>query len=176
MAFDQFDNNKSITGINVTPLVDITLVLLIIFMVTTTYIVDPSLKVDLPKSSAGDETKPSTLSVVLTRQNELYLNGQRTTEWTLGEYIASEVSKKPDLQAVISADTELPYGRVVRLITLVKNRGVRRYALNIEYTTAPQPTSAEPGSPPEPSAKPVEVEGEADQPAPSSDLDGTLAP
>ena len=174
MGFDQFDKPKNITGINVTPLVDITLVLLIIFMVTTTYIVDPSLKVDLPKSSAGDETKPSTLSVVLTRQNDLYLNGQRTTELALGEYIASEVSKKPDLQAVISADTELPYGRVVRLITLVKTRGVRRYALNIEYTTAPQPKPPPPDLHPEPSTEPVE--GETDKPAPSSDLGGTLAP
>jgi biopolymer transport protein TolR len=166
MGFDQFDKPKNITGINVTPLVDITLVLLIIFMVTTTYIVDPSLKVDLPKAATGDETRPSTLSVVLTRQNELYLNGQRTTEKALGEYIVVEVSKNPDLQAVISADTELAYGRVVRLIDQIKGHGVRRYALNIKYV----------GRPVEPSTLPVEIDSEPELPAPSSTTEGDPAP
>ena len=105
MAFDQFDDDQAITGINVTPLVDITLVLLIIFMVTTSYIVNPSIKVDLPRATTGDKTKPSTLSVVLTRSQEIYLNGKRTTEAALVSHVREEIADNPDLQAVISADT-----------------------------------------------------------------------
>ncbi len=132
MGFDQFDRQRAITGINVTPLVDITLVLLIIFMVTTTYIVDPSIKVDLPRADTGDETRPSTLSVVLTRQGELFLNGQPTSEAALDAYVRRAVGENPDLQAIISADTALRYGRVVRLLDRIKANGVRRYALNIK--------------------------------------------
>jgi biopolymer transport protein ExbD len=133
MAFDQFEDDQAITGINVTPLVDITLVLLIIFMVTTSYIVHPSIKVDLPRAATGEKTKPSTVSVVLTRSGEIYLNGKRTTEAALVNHVREKIADDPDLQAVISADTALVYGRVVWLIDLVKQLGVRKYALNIQY-------------------------------------------
>jgi biopolymer transport protein ExbD len=133
MGFDQFERNDAITSINVTPLVDITLVLLIIFMVTTTYIVQPSIKVELPRAATGEKTKRSTLSIVLTRQEQLYLNGQRTTAEALVQEVRREVVQNPNVQAVISADTMLAYGRVVWLIDLVKQLGVRRYALNIKY-------------------------------------------
>ena len=133
MAFDQFEDDQAITGINVIPLVDITLVLLIIFMVTTSYIVHPSIKVDLPRAATGEKTKPSTVSVVLTRSGELYLNGKLTTKAALVNHVREEIAENPDLQAVISADTTLVYGRVVWLIDLVKQLGVRRYALNIQY-------------------------------------------
>jgi len=133
MGFDQFENDEAITGINVTPLVDITLVLLIIFMVTTSYIVNPSIKVDLPRAATGEKTRPSTVSVVLTRTGEIYLNGKRTTEAALVNHVREEIAGNPDLQVVISADTALEYGRVVWLIDLVKQLGVRKYALNIQY-------------------------------------------
>jgi biopolymer transport protein ExbD len=133
MAFDQFERNEAINSINVTPLVDVTLVLLIIFMVTTTYIVQPSIKVDLPQAATGEKTKRSQISIVLTRQEELYLNGERTTAEELQNHIRQSVMDDPDVQAVISADTMLVYGQVIWLIDLVKQLGVRKYALNIKY-------------------------------------------
>jgi biopolymer transport protein ExbD len=133
MGFDQFDHDESITAINVTPLVDITLVLLIIFMVTTTYIVRPSIKVELPRAASAEKTKRSTVSIVLTRRDELYLNGERTTTQALEAHVRAEVADNPHVQAVISADRRLAYGRVIWLIDLVKQLGVRRYALNIKY-------------------------------------------
>jgi len=138
-GFDQFDREEAITGINVTPLVDITLVLLIIFMVTTTYIVKPSIKVDLPRASTGEKTKRSTISVVLTRQEQLFLNGERTNAEALEAHVEREVAGNPDVQAVISADTRLVYGRVIRLIDLIKRAGVRKYALNIKYVDEEEP-------------------------------------
>ena len=135
MATELHDDEEAITGINVTPLVDITLVLLIIFMVTTSYIVKAAIEVDLPKAATGRETQPTTLSVTLTRQGDLYLNERPTSEEDLATHVRTELNHNPNLQALISADTELPYGRVVWLIDLIKQLGVRRYALNVAYRT-----------------------------------------
>ena len=133
MASAWTDEEEAITGINVTPLVDVTLVLLIIFMVTTSYIVKASIEVDLPKAATARETRPSSLSVVLTRQGGLYLNDRPTTEEGLARHVREEVAANPDVQVLIGADTELAYGRVVGLIDLIKQSGVRRYALNVAY-------------------------------------------
>ena len=139
MATEQHDDDDAITGINVTPLVDITLVLLIIFMVTTSYIVKAAIEVDLPKAATGRETKPTTLAVTLTRQGDLYLNERPTSAEDLTAHVRAELESNPELQALISADTELPYGRVVWLIDLIKQLGVRRYALNVAYRTPETP-------------------------------------
>lgn len=138
-GFDQHDDGDAITGINVTPLVDITLVLLIVFMVTTSYIVNPSIKVDLPKAQSGEKTDRSLLSIVLDRQGVLHLNGRRIDESGLRAAVKAEVDKDPRVQAVISADTMLLYGKVVGLIDLIKRQGVRRYALNIRFSDEPGP-------------------------------------
>ena len=140
MATEQRDDEEdAITGINVTPLVDITLVLLIIFMVTTSYIVKAAIEVDLPKAATGHDTQPTSVSVTMTRQGDLYLNERPTSEETLTAHIRTELKRDPNLQALISADTELPYGRVVWLIDLIKQLGVRRYALNVAYRTPETP-------------------------------------
>ena len=133
MAIEQHDDEDAITGINVTPLVDITLVLLIVFMVTTSYIVKASIEVDLPKAATGHQTQPTTLAITLTRQGDLYLNEHPTSEQALATHVRTELNRNSNLQALISADTELPYGRVIWLIDLIKQLGVRRYALNVAY-------------------------------------------
>jgi len=133
MATAWSDDEEAITGINVTPLVDVTLVLLIIFMVTTSYIVKAAIEVDLPQAATARESRPSSLSVVLTRQGQLYLNDRVTTEEQLVAALRSGVEANPDIQVLIGADTSLEYGRVVGLIDLIKQHGVRRYALNVAY-------------------------------------------
>ena len=73
------DDDEGIVDINVTPLVDVMLVLLIIFMVASAYIVKPSIEVDLPKAATGGETLDTTLSVIVTDSGKLFLNGEPTT-------------------------------------------------------------------------------------------------
>lgn len=133
MATAWSDEEEGITGINVTPLVDVTLVLLIIFMVTTSYIVKASIEIDLPKAATARESRPASLAVTLTRQGVLYLNDRPTSQENLATHVRAEVAANPDVQVLIAADTELPYGRVVGLIDLIKQSGVRRYALNVAY-------------------------------------------
>src|ERR1041384_5523841 len=85
------DSGQIIAGINVTPLVDITLVLLIIFMVTTTYIVNPSIKVDLPKAASGTDQTKTTLGLTLVKDGTLYLNGERSSDAAVVRYIGAEL-------------------------------------------------------------------------------------
>jgi biopolymer transport protein ExbD len=140
-AFQDDDAVRMITDINVTPLVDITLVLLIIFMVTTSYIVNPTIKVDLPKAATGSEQTRTTLGLTLTKEGKLYLNGVSTTDEQITRTIAEELPKKPDLQAIIAADKVVSHGQVVHLIDLVRRAGIRRFAINVD-SEAPSTSSS----------------------------------
>ena len=129
----------SITDINVTPLVDITLVLLIIFMVTAPMIANnPSIKVELPKAATGDETLKTTLALTLTREAtggySLYANGEKTDETKVKTMIPDMLAKNKDLQAIIAADKGISYGDVVHIVDLVKSLGVHKFALNTDPT------------------------------------------
>jgi biopolymer transport protein ExbD len=138
--FEDDDSARMITDINVTPLVDITLVLLIIFMVTTTYIVNPTIKVDLPKAATGTEQSRTTLGLTLDKQGALYLNGERSDDAAVTRYIAAELPKNPELQAIIAADKIVPHGSVVHIIDLVKRAGVRKFAINVDGSAVALPT------------------------------------
>jgi biopolymer transport protein TolR len=131
-AFDDDDSGRMITEINVTPLVDIVLVLLIIFMVTATYIVNPTIKVDLPKAATGTDQTRTTLALTLDRTGALYLNGEKSDEAAVTRFIGAELPKNADLQAIIAADKIVSHGQVVRVIDLVKRAGVRKFAINVE--------------------------------------------
>jgi biopolymer transport protein ExbD len=126
------DDNQMIVGINVTPLVDITLVLLIIFMVTASYIVNPAIKVDLPKAASGSEQTKTTLAVTISKDGTVYLNGERSSDARIVDYIHGELPKNPDLQAIIAADKIVSHGDVIHIIDLVKRSGVHRFALNVD--------------------------------------------
>jgi biopolymer transport protein ExbD len=132
VASQQQNDDDIITAINITPLVDVVLVLLIIFMVTATFIVTPSIKVDLPKAATGDSTPSSNLSLVLDKDGKLYLNGQPATEDEVKAFIQKEMGEKKQVQAIISADTSVAHGSVIHLIDLVKTEGVTKFAINVE--------------------------------------------
>ena len=134
---DDEGGSGAITDINVTPLVDITLVLLIIFMVTAPMIVNnPSIKVELPKAATGDETLKSTLALTLSRDADgsvtLYANGEKTTEKAVEAMIPDMLAKNKELQAIIAADRGIAYGEVVHIVDLVKALGVHKFALNTD--------------------------------------------
>ena len=131
MAGGARDDDDLISDINVTPFVDITLVLLIIFMVTATYIVSRAIPVDLPKASSGEDIT-TTLALTLTKNGDLYLDGRKVAENDVKRAIASARRGNRDTRAVIAADREVTHGRVVHIIDLVRREGVSRFAINIE--------------------------------------------
>ncbi len=126
------DEDDLISGINVTPLVDVVLVLLIIFMVTATYIVRASIEVTLPRAAHGGESTGSVLSVVLTREGELFLDGVRRSEAELESRTRAAVARDGDTRVVISADRGALHGSVVRIIDIVKGAGAARFAIHVE--------------------------------------------
>ncbi len=126
------DDDDFISGINVTPLVDIVLVLLIIFMVTATYIVRASIEVNLPRAAHGGELTGVVLSVVLTKDGEIFLDGVRRSEEELVSRTREAVARDAEARAVISADRSALHGTVVRVIDLVKGAGVSRFAIHVE--------------------------------------------
>ncbi len=132
------DSDDVISDINVTPLVDIMLCLLVIFMVTTSYVVADSLKVDLPEAATGDSTEPSVVMITFTVEKDtgarqLFLNGEKSDETKLRAHIKKvKAEGKKDLQAVIAADKTASHGEVIHLIDVVKQEGIVKFALNIE--------------------------------------------
>lgn len=125
------DGDDEITGINVTPLVDITLVLLIVFMVTASFIVAPAIKVELPKASTAAPVQ-ATLSIALTRDGTVYLDNAPVTHDELRRSIRAREKAGQELQAVLAADANVTHGKVVAVIDLVKSEGVASFALNTD--------------------------------------------
>jgi biopolymer transport protein ExbD len=139
MASYSSGDDDAITGINVTPLVDIVLVLLIIFMVTASFIVKESIEVDLPRAAAGGETMGPTLSFAIDAAGAVYLDGQPVTRDGARRAVRAALARSPDARALIGADRAVAHGEVVSLIDLVKQEGLVKFAIQI----ARDPSEAE---------------------------------
>jgi biopolymer transport protein ExbD len=121
-----------IVGINVTPMVDVTLVLLIIMMVSATYIVSQSLKVDLPRTASSDESVARTYAVTITREGALRWNDKEVTEEQLiGELRGARASNE-QVTLVVSADSAAAHGNVVHIIDVAKQQGITKFAINVQ--------------------------------------------
>jgi biopolymer transport protein ExbD len=123
---------QMINNINVTPLCDILLVLLIIFMVASTYIVAQTLKVELPKSASSDGSSDTPLTMVLEHKGAVRWNGEVVTETVLREQIAGAVAENEEAELIISADAKVTHGRVVHFIDIAKLAGITKFAINVE--------------------------------------------
>lgn len=118
--------------INVVPLVDIILVVLIIFMVTAPMIMKPSINVNLPKAASGEATVPSKLNITVSGDGKVVLDGKEATDDMITAVAKAEMDKNPETQAIISADKDVPHGRVVAILDLVKIAGVKKFAISID--------------------------------------------
>jgi biopolymer transport protein ExbD len=140
MAAHTGESDDAITGINVTPLVDITLVLLVVFMVTATYIVKETIEVDLPRAAAGGETVGPTLAFVLDRDGRLFLDGKPVEREAARAAVRAALARSPEARAIIGADRAVAHGEVVSVIDLVKREGLTRFAIQIERDEAARGT------------------------------------
>jgi len=122
-----------IVGINVTPMVDVMLVLLIIMMVAATYIVSQALKVELPRTATSDETVAKTYVVTVTRDGNYLFNDKPVTRAGLvSELKAARKASKGEVNLVITADTAAQHGQVVGVIDTAKVEGITKFAINVE--------------------------------------------
>ena len=145
---DVNEDEGVLASINIIPFVDIVLVLLVIFMLTSATIVKAQLKVDLPKAATGGSRVNTTLNLVLSREGKLTLNGTDLASMSEAAAIVKrEATADPKTQAVIAADKGVAYGRVVELIDLVKANGVTAFALDVERSAPPAAAPAPPATP-----------------------------
>jgi biopolymer transport protein ExbD len=121
-----------IAGINVTPLVDVVLVLLIILMVSSTYIVAQSLKVQLPKSHATDGTADKPATVTLLKTGGLRWNDKEASEEEVARALKEAAAADPETSLVVSADREVQHGRVVHVLDMAKLAGITKFAINVQ--------------------------------------------
>ena len=131
------EDDGPLANINIIPFVDIVLVLLIIFMLTSIAIVRASMVVHLPKAATGGARVESTVNIVCKKDGTLMLNGAKSSIQEIGNFVKHESTANPKLQAVIAADKGVEYGHVVDLIDLVKHNGVSAFALDVERSAAP---------------------------------------
>ncbi len=145
MAGGAMDNDDEISGINVTPLVDIMLVLLIIFMVTATFIANKAIEMKLPEADSAQAQKPDekTLAFAIDRDGKLWMEDKQVGFDEIGPAIRAEREKKPgvNLAANISADAKTPYEMVVKLIDIVRKNEIIDFAITTDPASSPAPGS-----------------------------------
>ena len=123
-----------ITGINVTPLVDITLVLLVVMMITASYFASKTIPMELPKAASGELT-PVVLAVSIAPGGELYLDAVPIDEAGLRQRIITARATSHEPQAIIAADGRTPHAKVVHVIDVLRQEQVTKFAINVAPET-----------------------------------------
>ena len=140
MAFDSGQRGQMVSQINVTPLVDVMLVLLVIFMVTAP-IIQQGVQVTLPKVKAEALSgKEEQFVISITRANEIYLNDTKLSASDLTDKLAAISRERPDREVFIRADDQVPYGEVIRTMAAIKAAGIENVGM---VTELPLDTDAE---------------------------------
>ncbi len=121
-----------IVGINVTPMVDVMLVLLVIMMVSATYIVSRALKVELPKSASSDESSQGPITVTITKDHQFLVNQEPVAGDPGLVDIFQKAKAKGEPSLVVSADTAAMHGWVVHVVDLARQQGITKFAINVQ--------------------------------------------
>jgi biopolymer transport protein ExbD len=133
------DDDGLISGINVTPLVDVTLVLLIIFMVTAKIIVSQGMPMDLPKAATG-EALQTVFSVELSADGKTRVDSEAiASDEAISPLAKTAKSKNAEIRAVIRADRKVEHGRVIHVLDLLKRSGIAKIAFAVTPSQEPVP-------------------------------------
>ncbi|MBC7955736.1 MAG: biopolymer transporter ExbD [Cytophagales bacterium] len=136
MAFGRLERSSApppMSDINMTPLIDVMLVLLIIFMITAP-LMSASLKLDLPKTEGATASDvPDFIAVAIDPKGQLYLDERPLDPAAFAERMAEAAKKNPQTEVQLRADKSVPYGRVAELIGMVQRAGLSR----IGFVTEP---------------------------------------
>ncbi len=121
-----------IEGINVTPLVDIALVLLVVFIVTAKMVVQPAVPLDLPAATQGEELQ-TIFAVALPKDGSLLVDGEPVADEQLLARARAALAEAPELRAVIQADGDVPHRRVIGVLDKLKEAGIARVAFGTSW-------------------------------------------
>ena len=129
--------DELITAINVTPLVDIVLVLLIILMVTATAIVSKTIPMELPEAATGESTS-TTLAVSIDSDGDLFIDARPVNEEQFRQQVRNARAENDEVRAVIAADGRIAHRRVVQVIDLLRQEDVTKFAINVRPSEVQQ--------------------------------------
>ncbi len=133
------EQDEGLNDINIVPFVDIVLVLLIIFMVTTEFIRDEkddvralpkNVPIELPRAATAEETNKSLLSIALNRQGDLFLNGELSTLDRVKARVEELKQKGSKLEAFVAADEKLSHGSVLTVVDTLRQLGISDVGIN----------------------------------------------
>ncbi|MDH4468085.1 MAG: biopolymer transporter ExbD [Bacteriovoracaceae bacterium] len=124
--------DQSFSDINITPFVDVVLVLLVIFMVAAPVMINNHFLINLPTSKNSDGATKSTLTIYIYQSGQYSLNGKLMTEQDLENEIKSIRKDNPSVQAVIAADKKSEHGYVIKIIDLLKSNQIENFAFEME--------------------------------------------
>jgi biopolymer transport protein ExbD len=121
----------AIADINITPLVDVCLVLVIIMMVAATAIVAKTMKVQLPKAhtAEGPAAKPATVTML--KDGSLRWDDHPASEAEIKRELTERAAADPDTSLVLSADKEVMHGKVVHILDVARGAGITKFAINV---------------------------------------------
>jgi biopolymer transport protein ExbD len=131
MAAQAANDDDLITGINVTPLVDITLVLLVILMVTASYVATRAIPLDLPKGATGEGT-PTTMTISIDKDGKTFLDAEPISDVELQAKVKAAHAADPETRAVIAADGRTNHSNVIHVIDLLRRENVTKFAINVD--------------------------------------------
>ena len=126
------DQDEIISNINITPMVDVMLVLLVIFMITANFMKKESININLPQAEKADPNVKQSTRVSITKEGQLYLDDKETDVERLANVLQREAKFRPNMRVTLSADESLPYGNIARLMGLIKKAGINRIALSVK--------------------------------------------
>jgi biopolymer transport protein ExbD len=129
-----FDPNESdsISEINITPFVDVVLVLLVIFMVTAPMMVKETMNIKLPKGKSTQRGEGQTFAIAISKNGQVLLNGDIIDMTLLYDKAKELKESNPDVQIIISADKEAMHGEVIKVLDQVKLAGITNFAFQVE--------------------------------------------
>ena len=126
------DADGMIVDINVTPLVDIMLVLLIVFMLTANLLKTQAIEVNLPQAATGADISPTLLTFTLNSLGDIYMNNTKTDLVALQKILPDFLQQNKSVQAVIAADRAVLHGQVIQLIDVIRQSGITQFAINTD--------------------------------------------
>lgn len=127
------DDGATINEINVVPLVDIILVVLIIFMVAAPLVMQPKIDISLPKSSSTDIDKSKKpMKIVLGKKGELFIDSKTLSLEQLKAESLLRIKENPEINALLFADKEVTLAMVTEIIDTVKSQGIKKVAFSIQ--------------------------------------------
>ncbi|OEG70863.1 hypothetical protein ATZ36_16180 [Candidatus Endomicrobiellum trichonymphae] len=124
--------NTVISEINITPFTDVVLVLLIIFMITTPMLMQPGIKVNLPKTQISDSEDTSNIVVLISKNGYVYVQGKQIHDSNIADVMRILMSSHPDKAVIIKGDKEVQYDCIIQFMDKAKKAGITKFALAVD--------------------------------------------